>query len=89
MNHPIFYCIFSEKIPYTIPTAVHTFSDEDQLSHTMAPLNIILADWSFIHAPNVTAGLHQFIAERNLAAGYISSHAHEILEWISQPRTSL
>ncbi|KAL1585220.1 hypothetical protein WHR41_05767 [Cladosporium halotolerans] len=51
----------------------------------MAPLNIILANWSFIHAPNVTAGLHQFIAERNLVAGYISSHAHEILEWISQP----
>lgn len=53
----------------------------------MAPLNIIFANWSFIHAPNVTAGVQQFVAERNLVGGYISKHAHEILEWISQPRT--
>ncbi|KAM0721325.1 hypothetical protein Q7P37_003029 [Cladosporium fusiforme] len=53
----------------------------------MAPLNILLADWKFLHAPNVTAGAHKFITERNPIWDYVSSHANDLVSWLSQPLT--
>jgi hypothetical protein len=55
----------------------------------MAPMNILLADWKFLNAPNMTAGADIFISERSLVWDYASSNTHDFMGWISQPRMLL
>lgn len=51
----------------------------------MAPY-LLLADWRFLGASNTTAGIKQFLSERNPVWKFILNHASDFVAWVSQPR---
>jgi hypothetical protein len=51
----------------------------------MAPY-LLLASWKAVDASSTTAGLTEFISQRNPVLYFVLSHANGFAKWIAQPR---
>lgn len=52
---------------------------------TMAPY-LLLNSWKVVRASSNTAGLTNFISQRNPVLDFVLSHANGFAKWIAQPR---
>ena len=52
---------------------------------TMAPY-LLLASWKVVDASSTTAGLTEFISQRNPVLDFVLSHASGFAKWTAQPR---